>query len=799
MPLSGFAQDIAPCPRRRGADSGERTGRRTAEIHGAGLLRNILEDSFFNFSQHRPSESLRGGADGRFGRLRSLPVPLPSRGPRSDIPRSLERDSRKTRLRLILGAAILIASLTRSDGRPARNDYPITPVPFTAVKVSDGFWAPRIETNRAVTIPAIFQKCEETGRIDNFAIAGGLMKGEYKGERYNDTDVYKTVEGASYSLMVRPDPELDRYLDGVIAKIAAAQEPDGYLYTPRTASPGKVQPGTGDERWSELAVSHELYNAGHLYEAAAAHFMATGKHALLDVALKNADLVARTFGAGAGKRQGFPGHQEIELALVKLYRLTGKASYLDLAKYFLDQRGHGLTLKQYPPGNRFAIYNDATQIQAHKSVLEQDEAVGHAVRLTYMASAMADIAALTGDRAYFDAVGRLWQNVVGKKMCLTGGIGSRHDRERFGEDYELPNLTGYLETCASIGMAFWNHRMFLLTGEAGYLDVMERVMYNGVLSGVSLDGTLFFYPNPLESDGRYRFNKGRAGRAPWFGVACCPGNVSRFLPSMPGHVYATKGDALYVNMFVAGEAKIEMAGRAVGITQETRYPWDGAVRLTVDPERRGQFALHIRVPGWARERPVPTDLYSYADRAVEGETGVALRVNGQAVALDMDKGFARIRRTWRKGDKVELVLPMAARRVVAHPAVKDDEGFVAVERGPLVYCAEAPDNGGRALNLVLPEGAALRPVEKAGLLGGITVLEGEGLAAEPSAVSRVREEAGKDAAADDEEEVPPSSRRALAPGAALAPHPLVLIPYYAWAHRGDGEMAVWLFRSVPHN
>ena len=324
-------------------------------------------------------------------------------------------------------AAISIAKpksgLPRNRETGINSDYPIKPVPFTAVKVTDGFWAPRIETNRAVTIPAIFKKCEETGRIDNFAIAGGLLKGEYKGERYNDTDVYKTIEGASYSLMVHPDPELDRYLDGVIARIAAAQEPDGYLYTPRTASPNKLQPGIGAERWAELAISHELYNAGHLYEAAAAHFLATGKRSLLDVALKNADLVARTFGPEPSKRQGFPGHQEIELALVKLYRLTGKAAYLDLAKYFLDQRGRGLKLTQYPPGNRFAIYNDATQIQAHKPVLEQDEAVGHAVRLTYMASGLADIAALTGDRAYFDAVRKLWENVVGKKMYLTGGIG----------------------------------------------------------------------------------------------------------------------------------------------------------------------------------------------------------------------------------------------------------------------------------------------------------------------------------------------------------------------------------------
>ncbi len=671
-------------------------------------------------------------------------------------------------------------------------DYPIAPVPFTAVRLTDAFWAPRIEINRTVTIPAIFRKCEETGRIDNFAIAGGLVKGEYKGERYNDTDVYKTIEGASYSLMVHPDPELDHVLDGVIAKIAAAQEPDGYLYTPRTASPGKVQPGTGAERWAELAVSHELYNAGHLYEAAVAHYQATGKRTLLDVAVRNADLVARTFGPGPGQRQGFPGHQEIELALVKLYRLTGKKAHLDLAKYFLDRRGRGPALKQYPPGNRFAIYNDADQIQAHKPVLEQDEAVGHAVRLTYMASAMADIAALTEDAAYRDAVSRLWANVVGKKMYLTGGIGSRHDRERFGEDYELPNLTGYLETCASIGMALWNQRMFLLTGDAAYLDVMERVMYNGVLSGVSLDGTLFFYPNPLESDGLYKFNKGRAGRAPWFGVACCPGNISRFLPSVPGYVYAVKGDVLYVEMFAAGEAKVDVGGQAVGIRQETRYPWDGRVKLTVDPEREGVLALHVRVPGWAQNRPVPSDLYRYEGR---GGGEVSIKVNGKAVARDMDKGFARVRRNWRKGDTVELVLPMEARRVIANEAVADDRGFVAVERGPIVYCAEAPDNGGRALNIVLTDQALLKADDRPDLLGGVTVLAGDALAADPVSVLREGDGQMKDAAADDEEEAPPPSLRRLAPGAELEPHRLVLIPYYAGAHRGDGEMSVWLFKS----
>jgi len=693
----------------------------------------------------------------------------------------------------VLGLFLLLAPV---HSQTPKADYPIAPVPFTAVRLTDAFWAPRIETNRTVTIPAIFKKCEETGRIDNFAIAGGLLKGEYKGERYNDTDVYKTIEGASYSLMVRPDGALDRYLDGVIAKIAAAQEPDGYLYTPRTASPGKVQPGTGAERWAELAISHELYNAGHLYEAAAAHFQATGKRTLLDVALKNADLVRRTFGEGPGQRQGFPGHQEIELALVKLYRLTGTRDYLDLAKYLLDQRGRGVALKQYPPGNRFAIYNDPAQIQAHKPVLEQDEAVGHAVRLTYMASGMADIAALAGDRAYFEAVRRLWENVAGKKMYLTGGVGARHDRERFGENYELPNLTGYLETCASIGMVLWNHRMFLLTGDAAYLDVMERVMYNGVLAGVSLDGTMFFYPNPLESDGRYRFNKGRADRAPWFGVACCPGNVSRFLPSVPGYVYATKGDILYVNMFAAGEARIAVAGNTIRVEQKTRYPWDGSVRLKIVPERKGEFAVHLRIPEWAQGRPVPTDLYRYKGAVSGGDAGrVRIRVNGMTVRVDLDEGFARIRRTWRAGDTVELVLPMEARRVVADPAVKDDEGFVAIERGPIVYCAEAPDNDGRALNLVLPAATELKAEWKADMLGGIVALTGEGLAADPAAVVRAKQGESRDAAADDESEAPPASRRSLPPGAKLVPCRLTLIPYYAWAHRGPAEMSVWLFHS----
>ncbi len=490
-----------------------------------------------------------------------------------------------------------------------------------------------------------------------------------------------------------------------------------------------------------------------------AHHLATGKRSLLDVAIKNADLVASVF--GPDKRHGFPGHQEIELALVKLYRVTGNEKYLTLAKYFLDQRGHDVKLTQYPPRNRFAIYNQPDQIQAHKPVLEQDEAVGHAVRLTYMASGMADIAAVCGDAAYLAASERLWANVVGKKMYLTAGVGSRHDRERFGENYELPNLTGYLETCASIGMAFWNQRMFLLTGDARYVDVMERAMYNGILSGVSLDGRAFFYANPLESDGKFRFNQDQLGRAPFFGTACCPGNISRFLPSMPGYVYAVKGDALYVNLFVQGEAEVEAAGRKVMVRQETRYPWDGAVKIAVEPEKSGTFVVLVRIPGWARGEVAPGGLYRFADGENEEPT---LKVNGKAVAINLEKGYARVAREWKKGDVIELGLPMPVRRVKANDAVKDDADKLAFTRGPLVYCAEWPDNGGRVLNIFVPEAQPLRAELRPDLLNGVVVITGEALPLIKGTTAEVIAKA----------------------------RPFLAIPYYAWAHRGSGEMAVWL-------
>jgi len=585
-----------------------------------------------------------------------------------------------------------------SCAKKTSKDYPIKPVLFTEVQVMDEFWQPRMETNRIVTIPFAIKKSEETGRIDNFAKAGGLMPGEFEGLRYNDSDVFKIMEGAAYSLTIHPDPELEKFMDDLITKIAAAQEEDGYLFTTRTIDPDNIAPGSGEERWSNLASSHELYNVGHMYEAAVAYYLATGKQIFLDVALKSANLIVSEF--GPGKRPSFPGHQEIEIGLVKLYRLTGEKKYLDLAKFFLDVRGPGQFGKKFADDSDFSIYNQDWYYQAHKPVIEQEEAIGHAVRATYMYSGMADVAALTGDEGYIQAIDRIWENVVSQKLYVTGGIGSRHEGEAFGENYELPNATAYNETCAAIGNVFWNHRLFLLHGDAKYIDVLERTLYNGLISGISQSGDLFFYPNPLESDGKFPFNQGESTRKPWFDCACCPGNLARFLPSFPGYVYAHKKDALYINLFVAGQGSVDLGKNPVDVIQETNYPWEGSVKISINPEKEKEFAVCIRIPGWARNEPVPSDLYSFFDPQ-EGQ--VRLRVNSTAVDNHIEKGYARIHRKWQKGDTIELDLPMTILRVVSHENVEDNRGKVALQRGPLVYCFEGIDNGNRILNRSLPD------------------------------------------------------------------------------------------------
>lgn len=650
---------------------------------------------------------------------------------------------------------ILIASFVlpaAAQQKPPR-DYPVKPVPFTAVHFTDTFWAPKLEVNRKVTIPFAFKKDEESKRIYHFERAGAVLRGENIADKtppgypFDDTDVYKVIEGAAYSLSVHPDAELEKYVDALVDKIGAAQEPDGYLYTTRTIDPVNPHKWAGKERWElEKVDSHELYNLGHLYEAATAYYQATGKRKLLDIALKTADLLDKTF--GPGKRSIWPGHQITEMGLVKLYRVTGDARYLNLAKFLLDQRG--------PDGAPGA---GRTYNQSHKKVTEQSEAVGHAVRATYMYSGMADVAALTGDRSYVDAIDRIWNDVAGRKLYITGGIGARDSGEAFGDPYELPNMSAYNETCAAVGNDLWNERLFLLHADAKYVDIMERTLYNGLISGVSLDGRSFFYPNPLESAGQHE-------RSPWFGVACCPGNITRLLPSVPGYVYAQRGSALYVNLYAASSADIRMDnGRKVKVVQETRYPWDGAIKLKVDPERPGRMTINLRIPGWARNEPVPGGLYRFLDKMNEP---VTILVNGAPGTLRLEKGYAAITRQWKKGDEIELRLPMPVRRIVADEQVRADRDKVALQRGPLVYAAEWVDNpGGRVRSLMLPDDSKLTTEFRPDLLGGVQVIRSKAISL----------------AYDEQRNVIKKDREFTA------------IPYYAWANRGAGEMMVWLPRT----
>ena len=625
-------------------------------------------------------------------------------------------------------------------------------VPFTAVKMDDSFWLPRIETNRTVTIPANFQKSEETGRISNFARAGGLEEGPHQGRHYNDSDVFKIIEGASYSLSQTSDAELDAYLDGLIAKIAAAQEDDGYLYTIRTLGAAKGNPYAGDERWDYLSASHELYNVGHMYEAAVAHYRATSKSTLLDVAIKNANLIVAHF--GPGKNNDVPGHEEIEIGLAKLYQVTGKQEYLDLAKFFVDKRGHhdnrtkGNILGQHPSDDIWLDNPRPEYDQDHLPVVMQTEAVGHAVRALYLYSGVADVAALTGDDSYIPALDALWQNLVHQKTYLTGGLGSSRNTEGFGPAFGLENATAYNETCAAIASILWNHRLFVLHKDAAYLDVLERTLYNGALSGVSFKGDTFFYPNPLAADGKTEFNgahsRGSATRVAWFETSCCPTNISRFLPSTPGYLYATSGDDLYVNLFAGSKAEIETTSNRLEITQVTDYPWEGQVNITVKPERVSEFTVYLRIPGWARNEPLPGGLYSYLDESTES---ISLEVNGDAIPVDLERGFVPIRRDWHAGDTIRLQLPVTVRRVKSRSEVTANTGLIAIERGPFVYCIEGIDNGGSIKRVHLTPNAKFAVSRRDNLLGGLNVIEWDGFTA---------------------------------------------VPYYAWSNRGIGPMAVWL-------
>jgi DUF1680 family protein len=621
-------------------------------------------------------------------------------------------------------------------------DYPIKPVPFTNVNLTDKFWAPRIKTNKEVTIPLAFRKSEETGRIKNFKIAGGLEKGKFCTQYpFDDSDIYKNIEAASYALQLFPDPKLDAYLDTLIGYIADAQEKDGYLYTNRTIDPNNTHEWAGKERWkNDEVLSHELYNAGHLYEAAAAHFLATGKRSLLNIALKNADLVNNDI--GWGKLEIVPGHQVIEMGLVKLYRITDEEKYLKLAQFFIDKRGAGENKK----------YGEYAQM--HKPFIEQDSAVGHAVRAEYMYSGAADVAALTGNKKYIDALDKIWEDVVYRKLYLTGGTGAEGGYEGFGLAYDLPNLSAYCETCASIADIFWNYRMFLLKGESKYFDVLEKILYNSFLSGISLNGDRFFYPNPLASTGNYE-------RSEWFGCACCPANVTRTLPSIPGYVYSTNEKGIYVNLFIQNNSEVAFKDQLINLKQETNYPWDGKINIEVIPQRNTEFTMLIRIPEWANEEPIPGDLYFFKEKM---NLPVKLSVNGVDQKIIIENGYAVLKRSWNKCDKIILDLPMPIRKVLANEKVTADKNRVAIQRGPIIFCAEGIDNPNeRALNIVVDNDSKLVTEFRTDLLNVVQIIKG--------LVKGTRKIS--------EDKIETTTQNFFA------------IPYYAWANRGPQEMTVW--------
>jgi len=643
---------------------------------------------------------------------------------------------------------LLLLTITLFTGSLAAQftDYPYQGVTFNQVKLNDAFWLPRVETNRMATIPASFKKCEETGRVQNFINAAGHTGKFLTTFPFDDTDIYKTIEGASFSMAVHPDVKLSRYVDSLINIVSKAQEPDGYLYTARTIDPTHPHSWSGKDRWvTESNMSHELYNSGHLFEAAAAHYLATGKRNFLTIALRNADLLTQVF--GPGKRNDAPGHEIVEMGLVRLYRITAEKKYLNLAKFFIDCRGKELN-------------KDRAYWQDQVPVVDQKEAVGHAVRAAYLYSGVADVAALTGNKEYVAAIDSIWENMVSKKFYINGGIGARHDGEKFGDNYELPNQRAYNETCAAIANVYWNFRMFELHGQTKYIDVLERSLYNNVLSGVSLDGKNFFYPNPLAADGSYT-------RQPWFDCSCCPTNLCRFMSSITGYVYAQKESSLYVNLFIGSSATIKLNGKqAVNIIQTSNYPWDGVISFTLQPAKATKFALRLRIPGWVNNQPVPGNLYSYI---TESKTSYSLKVNGKNYSAKVEDGYAVIDREWKKNDKVEYNLPMTIQRVVANPKVTADRGLVALERGPILFCLEDKDNAFDVNNFILPDASILNLTFVKDILNGTYTIQGKGVAISPTV---------------DKLDLRSETKTFTA------------IPYNVWDNRGGAKMRVWLPRTV---
>ncbi len=616
--------------------------------------------------------------------------------------------------------------------------YQIEPVNIQNVKLTDSFWLPIIKRVQEITIQYAIKKCDEEGRFENFLIAGKQKSGTTRGEMpFDDTDVYKIIEGASNTLISAPNPKLERVLDSMIAIVKIGQEPDGYITTWRTINPAKPPaswvPVIEGKRWESLQISHELYNPGHLIEAAIVHYEATGKTNFLEIAIKAADMLVRTFGDNPGQVKGVPGHQIVETGLLKLYQITGKKEYLNLAKYYLDNRGNP---------NNHKLYGEYAQ--DHMPILEQKEAVGHAVRAVYMYAGMTDIAALMKDKGYENAVNKLWENMVNKKMYITGGIGSRHDGEAFGANYELPNLTAYNETCAAIGDVYWNHRLHNLYGDSKYFDVIERTMYNGLISGISLDGKQFFYPNALEADGVYKSNRGSCTRQGWFDCSCCPTNLIRFIPSIPGLIYSKTNDVLYVNLYASNNASFQLGKTDLQISQQTSYPWNGKIAISVNPKKESQFTIKLRVPGWSRNEVLPGDLYSYKKASTQKATVV---LNGETLAIQPESGYFNINRKWKKGDKINLNLPMEVQEVFTNPKAAINTNKISLEYGPIVYAVEEIDNKNNFDKIDVTSFDTFKVKKEANLLQGINVIENSKLKA---------------------------------------------IPYYSWSNRGVGKMKVWL-------
>ena len=657
--------------------------------------------------------------------------------------------------------SLLVTTLLLQFAAQAAEDYPLKPVPYYQVEMTSDFWRPRMETQRKTLVPWAFERTESG--VTHLQAAADHLAGkevEHRPHRFIDSDLYKVMEGAAYLLQLDRDPELEARMDKIIEVIGAAQEEDGYLYPSHTTGVGKDRDMMGKTKYSFVVHSHELYNMGHLYEAAVAYYETTGKDALLKIAEKNAQHINKVFFEGDPRYNGgkpirqAPGHQEPELALVKLYRVTGKKLYLDMARKFLEIRG-----KTYVPAGEGVMA--PTYAQQHKPVLEQSEAVGHAVRATYQYAAMADIGALTGKKEYAKALDRIWGNITDTRMHITGGLGAVHGIEGFGPKYVLPNAHAFNETCAAVGNVFFNHRMFLLQKDAKYMDVAEVALLNNVLAAVNLEGNRFFYVNPLDADGKYPFNHGTAGRAPWFGTACCPSNMARLVPQVPGMIYAVEDDDLFVSFYAESQTKASVNGKEVQLSQQTQYPNNGKVVLSISPKKKTTFSLHLRIPTWAQGRQfVPGDLYDFVDT---NNKSWSISINGKVQKIaDLQKGFAVIKSEWKRGDKVELNLPMQVRVNGSHKAVEENHNRIALTRGPLVLCAEGVDNGGATQRFYFPE---------------------------TPKTAGAKNQLMKTKFGSFVQSVVPAE--AITPDGNSKKSSLKLTPYYAWNNRGASSMTVW--------